>query len=60
MRRPGSRSRFRAREHPTEGTYLDVRQPVRFGGCDLPEPRPAPNLGEHGDELLRELGLPPA
>ncbi|HQC99780.1 MAG TPA: CoA transferase [Aquabacterium sp.] len=51
---------FRAREHPTEGTYLDVRQPVRFGGCDLPEPRPAPNLGEHGDELLRELGLPPA
>jgi crotonobetainyl-CoA:carnitine CoA-transferase CaiB-like acyl-CoA transferase len=49
---------FSEREHPTEGRYLHVRQPVRFGGCDLPEPRPAPQLGEHGDDLLRELGLP--
>ncbi len=51
---------FQERVHPTEGGYLDVRQPVRFGGCQLPEPRHAPNLGEHGDELLRELGLLPA
>ncbi len=51
---------FRERQHPTEGAYLEVRQPVRFGGCSLPEPRHAPNLGEHSDELLRELGLLPA
>jgi crotonobetainyl-CoA:carnitine CoA-transferase CaiB-like acyl-CoA transferase len=50
---------FRQREHPTEGAYLEVRQPVRFGGCDLPELRHAPGLGEHSDELLRELGLLP-
>ena len=50
---------FRQRRHPTEGDYLDVRQPVRFGTCELPEPAHAPNLGEHSDALLRELGLPP-
>ena len=50
---------FRERQHPSEGAYLEVRQPVRFTGCSLPEPRHAPNLGEHGDELLRELGLLP-
>ncbi len=50
---------FQQREHPTEGSYLDVRQPVRFGGCQLPEPAHAPNLGQHSDELLKELGLMP-
>lgn len=49
---------FERREHPTEGAYLQVRQPVRFGGCELPELRHPPHLGEHSDELLRELGLP--
>lgn len=51
---------FRQRQHPTEGAYLEVRQPVRFGGCTLPELRHAPGLGQHSDELLRELGLLPA
>ncbi len=50
---------FRERQHPSEGAYLEVRQPVRFGGCDLPDLRHAPQLGEHSDELLRELGLLP-
>ncbi|OYV00047.1 MAG: carnitine dehydratase [Burkholderiales bacterium PBB5] len=50
---------FRERQHPTEGAYLEVRQPVRFGGCTLPDVRHAPQLGEHSDELLRELGLLP-
>ena len=49
---------LRQREHPTEGTYIEVGQPVRFGACELPELRHAPGLGEHSDELLRELGLP--
>lgn len=48
---------FQRRQHPTEGPHLQVRQPVRFGLSQLPEPRPAPHLGEHGDALLRELGL---
>ena len=51
---------FNPRQHPTEGAYLEVRQPVVFGGCALPELRHAPQLGEHSDELLRELGLLPA
>ena len=50
---------FQQRQHSTEGGYLAVRQPVRFGGCQLPEPREAPHLGAHSDELLRELGLAP-
>ncbi len=50
---------FRERQHPSEGGYLEVRQPVRFGGCTLPDVRHAPQLGEHSDELLRELGLLP-
>ena len=50
---------FQPRQHPTEGGYLAVRQPVRFGGSQLPTPGDAPNLGQHSDELLRELGLSP-
>jgi crotonobetainyl-CoA:carnitine CoA-transferase CaiB-like acyl-CoA transferase len=50
---------LRQREHPTEGAYIEVGQPVRFGGCELPQLRHAPGLGEHSDELLRELGLAP-
>ncbi|MDH4391838.1 MAG: CoA transferase [Aquabacterium sp.] len=50
---------FQQRQHSTEGGYLAVRQPVRFGGCQLPDLREAPHLGAHSDELLRELGLAP-
>jgi crotonobetainyl-CoA:carnitine CoA-transferase CaiB-like acyl-CoA transferase len=48
---------LREREHPTEGRYVEVAPPVRFSGCDLPMPRPAPTLGEHTEELNRELGV---
>ena len=48
---------FQPRQHPTEGGYLAVRQPVRFSASQLPTPRDAPQLGQHSDELLRELGL---
>ncbi|MGE4323718.1 MAG: CaiB/BaiF CoA transferase family protein [Sphingobium sp.] len=38
---------FARREHPSEGPYLEMRPPVRFGAApDLPR-RPAPRLGEH-------------
>jgi len=47
----------RERLHPTEGPYVEVASPVRFSGCDLPQPRPAPVLGEHTAEIERELGI---
>jgi crotonobetainyl-CoA:carnitine CoA-transferase CaiB-like acyl-CoA transferase len=48
---------FKKRKHPTEGDYIEVRQPVRFAGLDYPDARPAPNIGENTDEINRELGL---
>jgi CoA:oxalate CoA-transferase len=34
-----------------------VPQPVRFLGCGVIPTRPAPLLGQHSKEVLRELGL---
>ena len=48
---------FHRREHPTEGGYIEVRQPVRFAGIDYPDARHAPAIGQHTDEINRELGL---
>jgi crotonobetainyl-CoA:carnitine CoA-transferase CaiB-like acyl-CoA transferase len=42
-------------EHPTEGTYRLVRDPVRFGLGSGDLRRHAPTLGEHTEEVLREL-----
>ena len=41
--------------HATKGSYRMVAPPVRTSGEDAPA-RPAPALGEHTDELLREVG----
>ena len=51
---------FRRKEHPTEGSYFEVRPPVRFSARPDPEIADAPLLGQHNDEILAELGLPPA
>ncbi len=48
---------FKRREHPTEGGYIEVRQPVRFAGIDYPDAAHAPAIGQHTDEIDRELGL---
>lgn len=48
---------FRRREHPSEGSYVEVGPPVRFSGFENPELRHAPVPGEHTDEINRELGL---
>lgn len=48
---------FPAAEHPTEGSLRIVRPPVRFSGADCALRRPAPRLGEHSREILREAGF---
>ena len=43
-------------EHPTEGEYRDVRDPVLYSENSTGLRRHAPRLGEHSVELLKELG----
>jgi crotonobetainyl-CoA:carnitine CoA-transferase CaiB-like acyl-CoA transferase len=47
---------FPVSEHPSEGRIRTLRPPVRFGAADCGLRRPAPRLGEHSREILRELG----
>jgi crotonobetainyl-CoA:carnitine CoA-transferase CaiB-like acyl-CoA transferase len=48
---------FPRTDHPTEGSIRVVRPPVRFGEADCALRRPAPRLGEHSREILREAGF---
>ncbi len=50
---------FERREHPSEGGYIEVRPPVRFGGFEYPDRAHAPCIGQHTEEIDRELGLAP-
>jgi formyl-CoA transferase len=43
-------------EHPTEGPIRSVRTPTLFGATPAQTPRPAPHIGQHTEELLREAG----
>lgn len=45
---------FRREEHPSEGTYLQMQPPVRFGAGTFPVGH-APALGEHTAEVLADL-----
>jgi len=44
-------------DQPGIGTFLTAGSPLRFGAAQPVPPRPAPVLGEHTDEVLREFGL---
>ncbi len=44
-------------EHPSEGPIRTVRPPVKFGAAECALRRPAPRLGEHTREILKEAGL---
>ena len=42
---------FRRRVHPSEGDYIDMAPPVRFGDAPMPPASPPPNLDEHGESI---------
>ena len=44
-------------EHPGLGSILTAGSPLRFSAAAPVPPRPAPSLGEHTEEVLREFGL---
>jgi crotonobetainyl-CoA:carnitine CoA-transferase CaiB-like acyl-CoA transferase len=48
---------FSKRIHPTEGEYLEMKPPVRFANVREAPITPAPNLGEHSEALMTELGM---
>ena len=41
-------------QHPMAGRTRSLASPVRFDGVPPPAPRPAPMLGEHRDEVMRD------
>ena len=49
---------FTTVDHPTEGRLRMPRLPITFTGVATENQRPAPRLGEHGPDLLGELGYP--
>jgi len=48
---------FASAEHPSEGRYRLVRQPVSFSAAPFRVRRHAPRLGQHTREVLAEVGL---
>ena len=44
------------RQHPSAGTLSVAWRYVQFGNTEPAPGRPTPLLGEHNDEVLREVG----
>jgi formyl-CoA transferase/CoA:oxalate CoA-transferase len=47
-------------EHPAIGVYRMLGNPMHLSGTPVSYRRPAPMLGEHSEEILRELGCSPS
>ncbi len=47
---------FPRTDHPSEGSIRSTKPPVRFGAADCALRYPAPRLGQHSREILREAG----
>jgi len=41
--------------HPTVGQVPNVRSPIRFAQTPVVDPTPAPTIGQHSEQILREL-----
>jgi crotonobetainyl-CoA:carnitine CoA-transferase CaiB-like acyl-CoA transferase len=54
------RNMLRELPHPTAGVVPQVVSPLNFTTAPLAFNRSPPLLGQHTDEILRELGLPPS
>jgi crotonobetainyl-CoA:carnitine CoA-transferase CaiB-like acyl-CoA transferase len=50
---------LRDAEHPVVGPYRRIASPIRMSETPGPEPRPAPLIGQHTEEVLAELGFGP-
>lgn len=46
---------FRRREHPSEGTYIEQAQPVRFSARGVVDVSPPPNLDGQGAAIRAEI-----
>ena len=46
-------------EHPVHGTVRTTGNPLHFSGAEQIALRPAPTLGQHSEDVLRELGIAP-
>jgi crotonobetainyl-CoA:carnitine CoA-transferase CaiB-like acyl-CoA transferase len=44
-------------EHPRLGAYTTVNIPMRFATADVKPQGPAPLIGEHSEQILRDFGL---
>jgi crotonobetainyl-CoA:carnitine CoA-transferase CaiB-like acyl-CoA transferase len=50
---------FKHMQHPTEGNLVMPEPPVRFAETPAAIDRLPPRLGEHGREILQEIGMRP-
>ncbi|MEO1043383.1 MAG: CoA transferase [Pseudomonadota bacterium] len=46
---------FTKREHPTEGTFYEMREPSTFSEWQGDLPSPAPTIGQHTDEVKADV-----